>query len=358
MTLLVIYGLVSIGFSFLCSILEAVLLSVTPTFIAIKKNENKSYAVVLKKLKDDINKPLISILTINTIAHTVGAILVGVQAEKTFGSGNNAVGIVSAIMTILILIISEIIPKSIGANYWKELASFSSKAIVLIMFPLKVTGILWLLELTIKLIGKDSHAVYVSREDFHAMTEIAQEEGVFKESESTVIKNIIDFKKIKAKDIMTPRTVMTTANENMAIQKFYEEHPSLKFSRIPIYTNLPDNISGYFLKDQLLEAIIKGNGEKPLKSIRRKIYITTRNLPIKSLFDKLIEEHEHIALVVDEYGSLSGLVTQEDIIETILGLEIVDESDGHEDLQLLARKMWETRAKRNGIIDLNRKDEE
>lgn len=358
MTLLVIYGLVSIGFSFLCSILEAVLLSVTPTFIAIKNNENKPYARVLKNLKDDINKPLISILTINTIAHTVGAILVGVQAEKTFGSGNNAVGIVSAIMTMLILIISEIIPKSIGANYWKELANFSSKAIVLIMFPLKVTGILWLLELTIKLIGKNTHAVYVSREDFHAMTEIAQEEGVFKESESTVIKNIIDFKKIKAKDIMTPRTVMTTANENMAIQKFYEEHPSLKFSRIPIYSNLPDNISGYFLKDQLLEAIIKGNGEKPLKSIGRKIYITTRNLPIKSLFDKLIEEHEHIALVVDEYGSLSGLVTQEDIIETILGLEIVDESDGHEDLQLLARKMWETRAKRNGIIDLNINDEE
>jgi CBS domain containing-hemolysin-like protein len=283
--------------------------------------------------------------------------MVGVQAEKTFGSGNNAVGIVSAIMTMLILVISEIIPKSIGANYWKELANFSSKAIVIIMFPLRVTGILWLLELTTKLVGKNSHTAFVSREDFHAMTEIAEAEGVFKESESTVIKNIIDFDKIKAKDIMTPRTVMITASEDMTIQNFYEENPSLKFSRIPIYTNLPDDISGYFLKDQLLESIIKGNGENPLKSIGRKIYITTRNLPIKSLFDKLIEEHEHIALVVDEYGSLSGLVTQEDIIETILGLEIVDESDGHEDLQLWARKMWKIRAKRNGIIDFNSKDE-
>ena len=358
MTLLIIYGLVSISFSFLCSILEAVLLSVTPTFISIKKKENKPYAKVLKKLKDDINKPLISILTINTIAHTVGAIMVGVQAEKTFGNGNNAVGIVSAIMTMLILVISEIIPKSIGANYWKELANFSSKAIVIIMFPLKVTGILWLLELTTKLMGKNSHNAYVSREDFQAMTEIAQEEGVFKESESKVIKNIIDFQKIKAKDIMTPRTVMTTANENMSIQKFYDENPLLKFSRIPIYTNLHDNISGYILKDQLLEAIIKGNGEKPLKSIVRKIFITNRNLPIKVLFDKLIEQHEHIALVVDEYGSLSGLVTQEDLIETLLGLEIVDESDGHEDLQQLARKMWKLRAKRNGIIDLDIKDGE
>ena len=358
MTLLIIYGLVSISFSFLCSILEAVLLSVTPTFIAIKENENKPYAKLLKKLKDDVNKPLISILTINTIAHTVGAILVGVQAEKTYGSGDNIVGIVSAIMTILILVISEIIPKSIGANYWKELANFSTRAIVLLMFPLRVTGILWLLELTTKLIGKNSHSVYVSREDFHAMTDIATAEGVFKESESKVIKNIIDFQKIKAKDIMTPRTVISTANENMSIQKFYEENPLLKFSRIPIYTNLPDNISGYVLKDQLLEAIIKGNGENPLKSICRKIFIITRNLPIKALFDILIKEHEHIALVVDEYGSLSGLVTQEDIIETLLGLEIVDESDGEEDLQLLARKMWETRAKRNGIIDLDRKEEE
>ena len=358
MTLLLIYGLVSITFSFLCSILEAVLLSVTPTFITIRINENKKYAQVLKNLKDDINKPLISILTVNTIAHTVGAILVGVQAEKTFGSGNNAVGIVSAIMTILILVISEIIPKSIGANYWKELANFSSKAIVLLMFPLKVTGILWLLELTTKVVGKNSGDAFVSREDFQAMTEIAQEEGVFKESESRVIRNIIDFEKIEAKDIMTPRTVMSTANENMTIQKFYEENPSLKFSRIPIFTNLPDNISGYFLKDQLLEAIIKGNGKKPLKSILRKIFITTRNLPIKSLFDKLIQEHEHIALVVDEYGSVSGIVTQEDILETLLGLEIVDESDGHEDLQHLARKMWKIRAKRNGIIDSGEKDQD
>lgn len=358
MTLLIIYGLVSISFSFLCSILEAVLLSVTPTFIAIKENENKPYAKVLKKLKDDLNKPLISILTVNTIAHTVGAILVGVQAEKTFGSGNNAVGIVSAIMTLLILVLSEIIPKTIGANNWKELANFSTKAIVILMFPLKITGILWLLELTTKLIGKNSNSAFVSREDFHAMTEIARAEGVFKESESTVIKNIIDFAKIKAKDIMTPRTVMSTANENMTIQKFYEENPSLKFSRIPIYANLPDNISGYILKDQLLEAIIKGNGEDPLKSIVRKIYIITRNLPIKSLFDTLIKEHEHIALVVDEYGSLSGLVTQEDIIETLLGLEIVDESDGEEDLQHLARKMWEIRAKRNGIIDFDKNDQE
>ncbi len=353
MTLLFIYASVSIGFSFLCSILEAVLLSITPTFIAVKKNEGKAYALTLKKLKDDVNKPLISILTVNTIAHTVGAILVGVQAEKTFGSGNNAVGIVSAIMTLMILILSEIIPKSIGASYWKQLANFSAKTITILMFPLKITGILWLLELTTKIIGKNPHETNVSREDFHAMADIAQEEGVFQESESKVIKNLIDFNNILVKDIMTPRTVMKTSSEDTKIKKFYDENPNLKFSRIPIFEISPDNITGYFLKDQLLESIIKGNGNNTLKTISREILITERKSPIKPLFDTLIEKHEHIALVVDEFGSLSGIVTQEDIIETLLGLEIVDESDSHEDLQQLARKMWENRAKRLGIIDDN-----
>ncbi len=353
MTLLIIYASVSIGFSFLCSILEAVLLSITPTFITVKKNEGKQYAVTLKKLKENVNQPLIAILTVNTIAHTVGAILVGVQAEKTFGSGNNSVGIVSAIMTLLILILSEILPKSIGASYWKQLANFSAKAITVLMFPLRVTGILWLLELTTKIVGKNPHDTNISREDFHAMADIAQEEGVFQESESKVIKNLIDFKNVLVKDIMTPRIVMKTASEDMEIKSFYDKNPNLKFSRIPIFETTSDNITGYFLKDQLLESIIKGNSDNALKTIKREIVITERNAQIKPLFDQLIKKHEHIALVVDEFGSVSGMVTQEDIIETLLGLEIVDESDGHEDLQALARKMWETRAKKYGLIGDN-----
>jgi len=351
MSLLIFYALISIVFSFLCSIFEAVLLSVTPTFISIKKNEGEAFAKTLKILKDDINKPLISILTINTIAHTVGAILVGVQAEKAFGSGNNAVGIVSTIMTLLILILSEIIPKSIGATYWKQLANFTTKGIVIIMFPLKVSGILWVLELVTKLVGKNAHGAIVSREDFYAMADIAEEEGVFQKSESKVIKNLIDFKKVLVKDIMTPRTVLQTAIETMKIKDFYDENPLLKFSRIPVYDDSTDAITGYFLKDQMLEAIIKGNGKEDLKTIKRPIIITERNAQIKPLFENLIEKHEHIALVVDEFGSISGLVTQEDIIETLLGLEIVDESDSHEDLQTLARNMWKARAKRYGLTD-------
>jgi CBS domain containing-hemolysin-like protein len=349
MTLLIVYGLVSICFSFLCSILEAVLLSVTPTYVTVKINEGKAYAKTLKKLKENIDHPLIAILTINTIAHTVGAILVGVQAEKTFGSGNNSVGIVSAIMTFLILVLSEIIPKSIGANYWKNLANFSTKAIVLLMFPLKFTGVLWLLEFTTRIVGKNTHNINVSREDFHAMADIAREEGVFQESESLVIKNIIDFKKMAVKDIMTPRTVLKTAPEQMKIREFYDLNPKLKFSRIPMFRDSSDDISGYFLKDELFESIIDGKGDQQLKSISREIYVTGRDTPIKKLFDQLINKQEHIALVVDEFGSVSGIVSQEDIIETLLGFEIVDESDGDEDLQALARNLWKIRAKRHGI---------
>ena len=207
------------------------------------------------------------------------------------------------------------------------------------------------MQLTTSLIGGKGHGSVLSREDFTAMTEIAEKEGVFHASESTVIKNLLNFKEVRVRDIMTPRTVLQSANEQQSIQEFYNENPQLRFSRIPIYSENPDNITGYFLKDQLLETIIRGHGKQPLKNIKRSILVTERNLPIPNLFDKLIDEREHIALVVDEYGSVSGLVTQEDMIETLLGLEIMDESDTIEDLQLLARKSWERRAKRLGIIE-------
>lgn len=364
MSLLILYASLSIFFSFLCSILEAVLLSITPTFITLKKQEGRVYATRLEKLKKDVDKPLIAILTVNTIAHTVGAIMVGVQAEtldfKVNILGVNIVGVVSAIMTILILVVSEIIPKTIGATYWQQLANFTSKALVLLIFPLKWTGILWLLQLTTKLIGnKGAHGSVFSREDFHAMADIAQEVGVFKKNESTIIKNLLTFKEVQAKDIMTPRTVMVTASEDDTIQTFYKNHPKLHFSRIPIYKTSPDNITGFIIKGEVLEEIINGNGKKQLSNIKREILVTNRNLPIPDLFEKFVAKREHIALVVDEYGTTSGLVTMEDVIETLLGLEIMDESDNVADLQHLARKNWEIRAKKIGLlIDEKDKTEE
>jgi CBS domain containing-hemolysin-like protein len=353
MTLLIIYATVSIFFSFICSILEAVLLSVTPTFVNVKKKEGKLFATQLEALKKDVDKPLIAILTLNTLAHTVGAILVGTEAKKIFNDDGYGVFIVSAIMTILILVASEIIPKTIGATYWKQLANFTTKALKVMIFPLKWTGVLWILQLTTKLIGgKGGHGESVlSREDFSVMTDIAEQEGVFHENESNVIRNMLNFKDIQAKDIMTPRTVIITADENITVQSFFENNKELHFSRIPVFTDKPDNITGYILKDQMLLALIDKKGNEPLKSIKRDIIIANRDLSIPDLFNKLVKKREHLALVVDEYGSVSGLVTQEDVIETLLGFEIMDESDSVADLQNLAKKNWEKKSKDIDIID-------
>lgn len=357
MTLLIIYAVLSIFFSFLCSILEAVLLCVTPTFINVKKKEGKAYATTLENLKKDVDKPLIAILTLNTIAHTVGAILVGVQAEqlpyKFEILGVNMVGIVSAIMTILILVVSEIIPKTIGATFWKQLANFTSKALLILIAPLKYTGILWVLQLTTKLIGgKGHHGSVLSREDFSAMADIAEEEGVFEESESKVIRNLLNFKAIPAKSIMTPRSVMKIAAEDTNIGEFFEENKkNLRFSRIPVFKENPDHIDGYVLKDEVYKAVAEDKHSQKLGDLKRKIFVVDRNMPVPTLFEKLVEEKEHMALVVDEYGSVSGVVTMEDVIETLLGLEIMDESDTDANMQELARKNWENRARKLGILD-------
>ena len=367
MGLLVLYAFLSIAISFLCSILEAVILSVTPTFINIKKSEGKAFAVTLENLKNDVDKPLIAILTLNTIAHTVGAILVGVQAKTAYAEtyGENVrtifgfeyteevmVGVVSSVMTMLILILSEIMPKTIGATYWKSLAGFTARVLKGLVWVMYWTGLLWLLQLFTKLVGKKSHGESVfSREEFKAMADIAHEEGIVQETESKVIKNMLKFDEVFAKDIMTPRAVMKIAHENTSVEEFFSENPKLRFSRIPIFGENEDNITGFVLKDNVLEEIINNNGKVPLLKIKRDLLITKRNTPIPQLFETLIAKREHIALVVDEYGSVSGLVTMEDVIETLLGLEIMDESDNVEDLQLLARKKWEARAKRSGIIE-------
>ena len=372
MGLLFFYALISIVFSFLCSVLEAVLLSVTPTFINVKKQEGKSYALELELLKKDVDRPLIAILTLNTIAHTVGAILVGVQAKvayaEIYGSRQSTflgidftvdimVGVVSTVMTILILVASEIIPKTIGATYWKQLANFTTKALRALIFPLKYTGILWVLQLTTKLIGGTGHGSILSREGFLVMADMAEEEGVFQKNESKIIRNLLNFKEVFAKDVMTPRTVMKAEDENTTVKDFFDKNMNLRFSRIPIYSDDADNIKGLVLKDEIFKEMALDNMDKKLSEIKRDIIVIDRELPIPKLFEKLVETRNHMALVVDEYGSVSGLVTMEDVIETLLGMEIMDESDSVSDLQHMARKSWEARAKKLGIIE-NLKNEE
>ncbi len=348
--LLILYIFLTISLSFLCSILEAVLLSINTTFIKIEIKEGKKYAKTLSKLKNSIDEPLIIILTLNTIAHTVGAILVGVQAkvayselnlENTFFPGGISdevlVGFVSTVMTIMILLFSEIIPKTIGAKYWNSLARFTTIFLSSIIPVFKYSGILWILQAFTKSIGASKKELFFKREDISTIAEIAKEEGIIGKKDSNFIKNIVKLRNVSVREIMTPSSVMVTADQNSTINEFYQKNPELVFSRIPILNE--NMIEAYVLKDTILESIINNKGDFKLKEIKRPIIISTEGTKIPKLFDKLLKKREHISLVVDGERNTIGIVTLEDIIETILGYEIVDETDMVDDMQLLAKKI-------------------
>ena len=333
--------------------MEAVLLSINPTFIKIKIKEGKKYAEKLQTLKSSIDEPLIIILTLNTVAHTVGAIMVGVQAKIAYSTLNveNSysilgasvsedllVGIVSTIMTLLVLVLSEIIPKTIGANYWHKLAPFTTILLSSILPLFKYSGLLWILQFFTRIGFSEKKASIFKREDISTIAEIAEEEGVLKEKDSDFIQNIVKFENVQLKEIMTPFSVMKIANENSTINDFYNKNNNLPFSRIPIFLNNKNNIDYYVLKDTILEKIIQKKGTLKLKDIKRKIIKVNYESKVPILFDRLLREREHISLATDKNGIIMGLVTLEDIIETVFGLEIVDESDTVVDLQVLARQ--------------------
>ncbi len=333
--------------------MEAVLLSINPTFIKIKIKEGKKYAEKLQVLKSSIDEPLIIILTLNTVAHTVGAIMVGVQAKIAYSTLNveNSysilgasvsedllVGIVSTIMTLLVLVLSEIIPKTIGANYWHKLAPFTTILLSSILPLFKYSGLLWILQFFTRIGFSEKKASIFKREDISTIAEIAEEEGVLKEKDSDFIQNIVKFENVQLKEIMTPFSVMKIANENSTINDFYNKNNNLPFSRIPIFLNNKNNIDYYVLKDTILEKIIQKKGTLKLKDIKRKIIKVNYESKVPILFDRLLREREHISLATDKNGIIMGLVTLEDIIETVFGLEIVDESDTVVDLQVLARQ--------------------
>jgi CBS domain containing-hemolysin-like protein len=349
MALLIIFFLVSIVFSFLCSIWEAVLLSITPARVEILYEEGTTIGKRLKGFKEKIDRPLAAILTLNTFAHTIGAVGVGVQANKIWGESLMSGIIVPIVMTIGILILSEIIPKTLGASYWKRLIPFtvnSIQVILVILFPL-----VWVSQLITKFLKKGSRDSVLNRSDISAIAAIGEKHGVILQDESRIIQNLINFDNILTADIMTPRTVVIAANEKQTIRGFYEQHPKLRFSRIPIFQEAKDNITGFVLKDEVLSSIIQKNGEEPLESIKRKIMVVPFNMALPELFSTMVEKREQIALVVDEFGGMAGLATMEDILETLLGMEIMDEMDNIQDMRMLARKNWEKRAKNLGLIE-------
>lgn len=341
MGMLLFYLLLALGISFLCSVLESVLLSVNFSYIYLKEQEGSHSAKILKKIKKQIDRPLAAILTLNTVAHTIGAAGVGSEATKLFGE--TYFGIISAVLTILILVFSEIIPKTIGAQYWRELSLPSARIIqilIVITYPLVL-----LTEFITKAISRGKRKQSVSREEVAMLASLGLDEGIFKETESKIIINLIRLRDIKVKDIMTPRTVMLAAPENMTLADFFGQETFFQFSRIPIYQESIDKVSGYILKQDVMEKLAAGESTQQLKSLRRDIVVSYENITVPVLFEKLLFKKEHIALIINEYGGTEGLVTMEDVIETILGLEITDEKDIQIDMQQLARDRWARRTK-------------
>jgi len=346
MGLLLLYVALALGVSFLCSIMEAVLLSVTPSYVAALEREGDAMGQRLHDMKDDIDRPLSAILSLNTIAHTVGAAGAGAQAAIVFESV--PVGVISALLTLLILIFSEIIPKTLGAVYWRTLAPAVVRTLVptiVLMWPLvKLSqGLTYLL-------SQDENETSFSREEFTAMAELGEEEGVFEEKESRILRNLFRFNSLRVKDVMTPRTVVFDLNETKTIEEVVEEHDEFRFSRIPVYDDNPDDITGYVLKDEMLLRAAQEEHDVALETIAREILVVRETLPLPDLLERLLDRLEHIALVVDEYGGVAGVVTMEDVVETLLGLEIVDEADSVEDMQALARQQWFKRARELGMV--------
>jgi len=327
--------------------MESVLLSTPQSFLIVKQAKGQDWAKPFIELKTKIDKPLSAILSLNTIAHTIGAAGVGAQAVKVFGEAS--FGIVSAILTILILVLTEIIPKTIGARYWRNLsksAYFTIKAMIIISYPLVIIS-----ALITKIISKNKMEQSTSREEIAALASIGADEGLFSEKENKIIQNILRLKNIKVTEILTPRVVVAVADENLLLQEFLLNKNYLKFSRIPIYSGNDENITGYVFRQQILENLAEDKHNLKLKDIKREILVFPDSIVLFSLWEKLLEKKEHIALIVDEYGGLDGIVTMEDVIETLLGLEIVDEKDTVPDMQKFARERWQERQIKYDLID-------
>lgn len=351
MTTLLLFFLLSIIISFLCSIWEAVILSITPSYVSRMQKEKPFIGNRLSVFKEDIDRPLSAVLTLNTIAHTVGAIGVGVQAGKIFGTHKLNLflfeatyeTLIAGLMTLAILILSEIIPKTLGANFWKQLTPFTVRSIRILLFVL--APLVWISKWITTLIKSDSDRSVYSRADVAAMADAGLESGAIDKEEKSIIQNLLRLENLKVKDIMTPRSVVQTIDEELTLQEIYKENKPFTYSRIPVYKEQPDNITGIILKDGILEHLAEDRHTIKASDIKRNIIFVEDEFTVAKLMDTLILKRQHLAMVADKYGTVVGLVTMEDMFETLLGFEIVDESDKVEDLQKLARENWEKRSK-------------
>jgi CBS domain containing-hemolysin-like protein len=326
--------------------MESVLLSSSLSYLKMRAETGSKWAILMIKHKQNVDKPLSAILSLNTVSHTVGAAGVGAQATLVFGEAY--FGLVSAILTILILVLTEIIPKSMGARFWKELIGFAShgtQIMIIITYPMVIIS-----AYITKAFFKNKAEQTTSREEISALANIGTEEGILAEKENLILQNLIQLKRIKVSEIMTPRTVVSIADENMLLNDFLQNKNYLIFSRIPLFSEKEDNITGYVFLQTAFEKVAESMNEMQLKNIKRELFVVPETMPVFSVWEILLEKKEHIALIVDEYGQMAGIVTLEDIIETLFGIEIIDEKDTVADMQQYAREKWEMKQKGNKSV--------
>lgn len=339
-----VYLALAVGVSFLCSLLEAGLLSISAGYVGSLEAEGSKTGKRLAAFKQSIDRPLAAILTLNTVAHTVGAAGVGAQSLKIFG--NEWVAATSAVVTLLILVFSEIIPKSLGAANAQKLAPFTATTVQLMIWLT-----IWLvvpLQWISGLFG-GGHKEALSRAEVASMAEIGLADGALEAGESRVIRNLMGLSEVLVDDVMTPRPVAFALPEGLTVGEAVEKHSPMKFSRIPIYRENLDHCTGVVTRASILHAHAEGRLEETISALATPAPRVVHDMDVSKLLRTLIEEHQHLALVTDEFGSIDGLVTLEDCLETLLGVEIVDETDGHPDMRELARELNRKRKKRAGM---------
>jgi CBS domain containing-hemolysin-like protein len=341
MEILILLFVIVIGTSFLCSVLESVLLSTNASYISVLEKNNPIVGKLLKKLKTDIDKSISSILILNTIANTLGATAIGVQAQNVFGGNSTLVMIISVVLTFMILFFAEIIPKTIGAVYWKQLAPYSPRIINIFIFI--TYPIIIITQFVTKKIGKESTET-ITREELIHSTLLSEEEGIIGDLESQIIENTLTLNNIKLKDILTPRSVVYAIEKNTLIKDIIEDKRTFKFSRVPVYDGNIDNIVGIVLTKKIFKQAIK-EIDMSIEDIMKPVFSLNENIHVAKVLNMFIQKREHMFIVHDSYNQTEGIVTLEDCIETLLGLEIMDELDTTADMRKLALNKMKAKRK-------------
>ena len=345
MALLIFYVSLALGVSFLCSVMEAVLLTVSPSYVARLAETRPGIGKRLEVMKKDVDRPLAAILSLNTIAHTVGAAGAGAQAAVVFGSAY--LGVASGVLTFLILVISEIIPKTLGALYWRGLAPMVVRMLaptIWLMWPLvkMAEGLTYLMSR-----GRDRQGI--RRDEFPALADVGVREGVLHEDESRMMRSMLRFAELSVADVMTPRTVVFALSGDQTVEQATADHSAIPFSRIPVFGASIDHVDGILLRHDLVLAAARGELSRKVGELKIPVQTVPGNMGLREVLELLTRERSHMAVVVGQYGGTLGVVTMEDVIETLIGLEIMDEADTVEDMRALARQKWEERARRMGI---------